>query len=71
MNFSFWPFLWFGLPGRLLKKGSERVPRRGCEEGVFQKVPRTPPQRVRSSLGVCPIKGARLRFLQLGRRRAL
>ena len=19
MNFSFWPFLWFGLPGRLLK----------------------------------------------------
>ena len=20
MNFSFWPFLWFGLPGRLLKK---------------------------------------------------
>ena len=20
MNFSFWPFLWFGLPGRLLKR---------------------------------------------------
>ena len=20
MNFSFWPFLWFGLPGRLLAK---------------------------------------------------
>ena len=19
MNFSFWPFLWFGLPGQLLK----------------------------------------------------
>ena len=23
MNFSFWPFLWFGLPGRLLKKFRE------------------------------------------------
>ena len=23
MNFSFWPFLWFGLPGRLLKVVSE------------------------------------------------
>ena len=22
MNFSFWPFFWFGLPGRLLTKGS-------------------------------------------------
>ena len=21
MNFSFWPFLWFGLPGRLLRNG--------------------------------------------------
>ena len=21
MNFSFWPFLWFGLPGRLLIEG--------------------------------------------------
>ena len=20
MNFSFWPFLWFGLPGRLLRQ---------------------------------------------------
>ena len=25
MNFSFWPFLWFGLPGRLLKDGHARV----------------------------------------------
>ena len=24
MNFSFWPFLWFGLPGRLLKIGNGR-----------------------------------------------
>ena len=22
MNFSFWPFLWFGLPGRLLRSGN-------------------------------------------------
>ena len=24
MNFSFWPFLWFGLPGRLLRKETKR-----------------------------------------------
>ena len=23
MNFSFWPFFWFGLAGRLLKKGTQ------------------------------------------------
>ena len=28
MNFSFWPFLWFGLPGRLLclLEAPERLP---------------------------------------------
>ena len=25
MNFSFWPFLWFGLPGRLLNEGTENL----------------------------------------------
>ena len=29
MNFSFWPFLWFGLPGRLLRK-QESVADSGC-----------------------------------------
>ena len=24
MNFSFWPFLWFGLPGRFLRIGGVR-----------------------------------------------
>ena len=24
MNFLFWPFLWFGLPGRLLNKGGNQ-----------------------------------------------
>ena len=41
MNFSFWPFLWFGLSGRLLKKkdkvkeigeGQKGTPKRGREE---------------------------------------
>ena len=26
MNFSFWPFLWFGLPGRLLIRCPEGKP---------------------------------------------
>ena len=26
MNFSFWPFLWFGLPGRLLRFSGRRIP---------------------------------------------
>ena len=30
MNFSFWPLLWFGLPGRLLTKDQEvKTPRNG------------------------------------------
>ena len=35
MNFSFWPFLWFGLPGRLLTK-SARFP---CETPICHIVP--------------------------------
>ena len=35
MNFSFWPFLWFGLPGRLLiSRGS-----RDCRESRDSRVP--------------------------------
>ena len=25
MHFSFWPFLWFGLPGRLLKNAENKT----------------------------------------------
>ena len=31
MNFSFWPFLWFGLPGRLLSKGHADIFETPCD----------------------------------------
>ena len=33
MNFSFWPFLWFGLPGRLLTISSEQANQRLASRG--------------------------------------
>ena len=34
MNFSFWPFIWFGLPGRLLTKGPFRTENTAVPESV-------------------------------------
>ena len=37
MNFSFWPFLWFGLPGRLLiGEGRSRFIENKGGEGLIQ-----------------------------------
>ena len=33
MNFSFWPFLWFGLPGRLLRKMAQKLQFSPCTPG--------------------------------------
>ena len=33
MNFSFWPFLWFGLPGRLLMKMGKKWPKKTKKMG--------------------------------------
>ena len=35
MNFSFWPFLWFGLPGRLLINGTKGFPQNLRLAAVF------------------------------------
>ena len=46
INFSFWPFLWFGLPGRRLKKG------------VPEPVPDSFPESSRTSLSLIWFAGA-------------
>ena len=32
MNFSFWPFLWFGLPGRLLNRQLTEIKRQLADD---------------------------------------
>ena len=43
MNFSLWPFLWFGLPGRLLKMGTD--PGNGFPENPRSNHPFKVPKR--------------------------
>ena len=50
-NFSFWPFLWFGLPGRLLKQGSEETPQNESAENAENADAKT--QKMRKMLRDC------------------